>query len=58
MRLPAQNFEAPKDKDAKNTYEVTVRATDEDGNTGAEDVTVTVTDVRTIQVRLVEGPGS
>ena len=55
LRLPAQNFEAPKDKDAKNTYEVTVRATDEDGNTGAEDVTVTVTDVRTIQVRLVEG---
>ena len=51
LRLPAQNFEAPKDKDAKNTYEVTVRATDEDGNTGAEDVTVTVTDVRTIQVR-------
>ena len=51
LRLPAQNFEAPKDKDAKNTYEVTVRATDEDGNTGTEDVTVTVTDVRTIQVR-------
>ena len=55
LRLPAQNFEAPKDKDAKNTYEVTVRATDEDGNTGTEDLTVTVTDVRTIQVRLVEG---
>ena len=55
LRLPAQNFEAPKDKDAKNTYEVTVRATDEDGNTGAEDVTVTVTDVRTVQVRPVEG---
>ena len=55
LRLAAQNFEAPKDKDAKNTYEVTVRATDEDGNTGTEDLTVTVTDVRTIQVRLVEG---
>ncbi len=50
LRLPAQNFEDPKDKDARNTYEVTVRATDEDGNTGSEDVTVTVTDVRTVQV--------
>ena len=55
LRLAAQNFEAPEDKDAKSTYEVTVRATDEDGNTGTEDLTVTVTDVRTVQVRPVEG---
>ncbi len=56
LRLPAQNFEDPKDKDAKNTYEVTVRATDEDGNTGSEDVTVTVTDVNTVQVLPGENP--
>ena len=54
LDLPAQNFEDPKDKDADNTYKVTVRATDEDGNAGAESLTVTVTDVRTVQVRVEE----
>ncbi|MXX06289.1 MAG: hypothetical protein F4Z71_05960, partial [Gammaproteobacteria bacterium] len=43
--LPAQDYEAPADRDQDNAYEVTLRATDEDGTTATADVTVTVTDV-------------
>ncbi|MYA52742.1 MAG: hypothetical protein F4X89_04570, partial [Dehalococcoidia bacterium] len=43
--LPAQDFEAPADHDTDNLYEVTLRATDEDGTTDAVDVTLTVSDV-------------
>ncbi|MXY04924.1 MAG: hypothetical protein F4Y55_03555, partial [Gammaproteobacteria bacterium] len=45
LTLPAQDFEAPADQGKNNVYEVTLRATDEDGTTDTEDVTVTVTDV-------------
>ncbi len=45
LTLPAQNFEVPADKDGDNVYKVTVRATDDDGATGAQAVAVTVTDV-------------
>ncbi|MYH34051.1 MAG: hypothetical protein F4133_09610, partial [Gammaproteobacteria bacterium] len=44
LTLPAQNFEKPADHDKDNTYEVTVRATDEDGTTGTKDITVIVRD--------------
>ena len=47
LSLPAQNFEQPADKDKNNTYQVTVRATDEDGNTDTQNVTVTVENVTT-----------
>ncbi len=45
LTLSKQNFEAPADADSDNVYEVTVRATDEDGATGAQAVAVTVTDI-------------
>ena len=44
VTLPAQDFEDPRDNDDDNVYEVTVRATDEDGNTSTQDLAVTVTD--------------
>ncbi len=45
LTLPAQNFEAPADKDKDNVHEITVRVTDEDGNTATVALSVTVTDV-------------
>ncbi|MXX11146.1 MAG: hypothetical protein F4Z68_07135, partial [Nitrospira sp. SB0667_bin_9] len=45
LTLPAQDFEAPADRNKDNVYQVTLRATDEDGTTDTEAVTVTVTDV-------------
>ena len=45
LTLPVQNFEQPADKNKDNIYKVTVRATDEDGTTGSQNVAVTVTDV-------------
>ena len=44
VTLPAQNFEAPADSDSDNVYDITVRVTDEDGNTAATALSVTVTD--------------
>ena len=45
LRMQAQDYENPVDADDGNTYDVRVRATDEDGNAGVALVTVTVTDV-------------
>ncbi len=44
VTLPAQNFEAPADSDSDNVHDITVRVTDEDGNTAATALSVTVTD--------------
>ena len=45
LTLPAQNFEAPADRDGDNVYDIAARVTDEDGNTAAVALSVTVTDV-------------
>ena len=56
LSLEAQNFEDPKDADKDNIYEVTVRATDEDGNAFMTDppVAVTVTNVNTIEIQALQ----
>ena len=41
----ARDFESPADANTDNVYEVTLVATDDDGNTASEAFTVTVTDV-------------
>ena len=41
------DFEVSTDSDADNVYQVTVQATDVDGNVGTLEVAVTVTDVET-----------
>ena len=43
--LNAPDYESPTDSGSDNVYEVTVEATDEDGETGRLEVTVTVTNV-------------
>ncbi|MGB3150816.1 MAG: cadherin domain-containing protein, partial [Maribacter sp.] len=45
VSMVVRNFESPEDDDADNVYEVTITATDEDGNTDSEDWTVTVNNV-------------
>ncbi len=45
LSMTARDFEAPTDADADNVYEVTVRATDTAGRTGALSIQVTVTNV-------------
>ncbi len=45
LRLAAQDYENPGDADGDNVYEVTLRLTDEEGNSAERDVTVTVLDV-------------
>ena len=45
VSMVARDFESPADANADNVYEVTLVATDDDGNTDSEDFTVTVTDV-------------
>ena len=45
FNAPSPNYEAPGDANRDNVYEVTVEATDGNGNTGAKDVKVTVTNV-------------
>jgi hypothetical protein len=45
IAMVARDFEAPADADTDNAYEVTIIATDSDGNTDSEAQTVTVTDV-------------
>ena len=52
LRSPL-NFEDPQDSDKDNVYEVTVRVTDEDGNTGTQDITVTVTNVDTVKIQRI-----
>ena len=44
LSMVARDFEAPADADADNVYEVTVRATDTAGRTGAQSIQVTVND--------------
>ena len=41
----ARDYESPADANTDNVYEVTLVATDDDGNTASEAFTVTVTDV-------------
>ncbi len=41
--MTAKDFENPVDADGNNDYEITITATDEDGNTDSEDWVVTVT---------------
>jgi len=43
--MVARNFESPADANTDNAYEVTIIATDSDGNTASETQTVTVTNV-------------
>ncbi len=45
VSMVARNFEAAVDNNGDNVYEVTLVATDADGNTDSEDFTVTVSDV-------------
>ena len=45
VSMVARDFETPADANADNVYEVTLVATDDDGNTDSEAFTVTVTDV-------------
>ena len=44
VSMVARDYETPVDDNTNNTYEVTLVATDDDGNTDSEDFTVTVTD--------------
>jgi gliding motility-associated-like protein len=45
VSMVGRNYEAPVDANTNNVYEVTITATDEDGNFDTEDWTVTVDDV-------------
>ncbi|MEM6736522.1 MAG: T9SS type A sorting domain-containing protein, partial [Bacteroidota bacterium] len=45
VKLLAQDYESPSDANSDNTYEVTITATDANGNYAHESWTVTVTDV-------------
>ncbi len=45
VTLPAQDFEVPADANGDNVYDIRVRVTDEDGNTAAVALSVTVNDL-------------
>ncbi|MBN1185801.1 MAG: VWA domain-containing protein, partial [Bacteroidales bacterium] len=45
IQMVARDYEAPVDANTDNVYEVTLRVTDDDGNTDTEGWTVTITDV-------------
>ena len=45
LAMVARDYEHPVDGNTDNDYEVTVKATDADGNTATQAITVTVTDV-------------
>ncbi|HAF27815.1 MAG TPA: hypothetical protein DCG75_02100, partial [Bacteroidales bacterium] len=45
VQMIARNYEIPADANADNVYELTITATDDDGNSDSEDWTVTVQDV-------------
>ncbi|MGY3572571.1 inverse autotransporter beta domain-containing protein [Vibrio paucivorans] len=45
LMLRTQDFESPADQDRQNSYEVTVVATDAEGNTKEQSLTVNITDV-------------
>ena len=55
VTLPAQDYESAADADMGNDYEVTVEATDSDGNEGEQSITVTVTDVVETSMVTVTG---
>ncbi len=50
MTLPAQDSQNPADHNADNVYEVTVQATDEDGNTHVKALRVTVSNLPVVSV--------
>ena len=52
----APNYESPSDSDSNNIYVVTVRATDDDGNTSNQTLTTTITDVRDETAPNIVGP--
>ena len=55
LTLGSRNYEAPEDADRNNVYEVTVKATDSDGNADTHNVRVTVSDEREISTVEVGG---
>ena len=52
--VAAPDFETPTDNDTNNTYILTVRATDRQGNFAEQTITVTVVNVEEFQQRLQE----
>ena len=53
--MVARDFESPADENTDNAYEVTVKATDADGNTASASITVTVTDVTETATVTISG---
>ena len=54
VSMIARDYEAPQDAGADNVYEVTLKATDADGNHDDESFTVTVTDVEEAAVFTID----
>ena len=54
VSMVARDYEAPQDANADNVYEVTLLATDADGNDDDESFTVTVTDVEEAAVFTID----
>ena len=52
----APDYESPSDSDSNNSYVVTVRATDDDGNTSDQTLTTTITDVGDETAPNIIGP--
>ena len=57
VTLPAQDYESAADADGGNDYEVTVKATDSDGNEGEQSITVTVTVTDVVETSMVTVTG-
>ena len=55
LSMVARDYEAPVDADSGNDYEVTVKATDADGNAAMVSITVSVTDVAETATLAVTG---
>ena len=51
-----RSYESPSDSDSNNSYVVTVRATDDDGNTSDQTLTTTITDVGDETAPNIIGP--
>ncbi len=55
LGMAARDFENPVDADTGNTYQVTVKVEDADGNTATQSLTVTVTDVAETSTLTISG---